>query len=521
MEIVMLQQVQKQKMMFQSAPSSIMTTGLNQSIASFAQQRVWFDEKLQNDSSTSLTFNNVVLPLVIKCGSMSIERIRSSIVTILEQHAVLRTSVYFDGKHGKLIQKVRSRVDIDSYSFQITRKNVLSADEIDDLLKNEFIHNFANLKLGLVLRCHLIKIDLDNNNEYLKPNDLIIFVFHRIAFDYNSIGPFLIAFTQAYDQRKSNVMNLQYIDFTLYENSQLTTENQNSKINKAQQFWSKKMYGYNSYGIYLLPITSTNKTTSCSRRCLSAAFDLDSNIVEAQIEFASLYTVSMSDLGLACYFIFLYELNNGMINDLCVVCPTDNRPLIEMKSIIGMFIDMVPYRIEIEPNQSFINFVQRVHQLCVDVHEHAHLPYQLIMKDTSNSHLLKFPFHFQYNSIDTLSAEEMIFESKTKDGTLCLYTDRVWLNGNSIVSNDLTLMMIHNHDERKTHFIFECSNDERAASEMCRCFQKFLSYLFTKSSIDARFDRTHQSIENLSLLLSDMEQQSTITKIRQLFFCFH
>ncbi|UJR29563.1 hypothetical protein I4U23_010780 [Adineta vaga] len=511
MDTVLLQKIQKAKILLQPPQSTITAIGLQQGIASYAQERVWFEEKLQNDSSTSLTSNNVVLPLVVKCGSISIERIRSSILTILNQHTILRTAFDFNEKRGKLMQKVQSKVGINSYSFEVTRRTILSTNEMVELIKNEFDNNFSDLDLGFVLRCHLVKMGLNDDYELLKPDDLIIFVFHQIVFDYNSVGPFITAFTQAYDEVTSNMTNLQYIDYTLYEQTQLASRDQDSNINKAKQFWSTLMRDYKPYGRNSSLTTSMHEMKKRSGRGLSATFNLDSYTVGAQIEFASLYNVSMFDLGLAYYFIFLYELNNGTINDLCVVCPTANRPLIEMKSIIGTFINMLPYRIRIDPNQSFINFVQRLHTLCADISEHDQLPYQLIMKDTDNSYLPKLPFHFRFDSIDPLSAEEMALESETKDGTLGLYIDGVWLHGNSVMANDLTLTMIHNHQEQKTQYIFECSTDcykEKAAAEMCRHFEDFLSNFFIKSSTTSDFNNTQQSITSSSHLLSGIKQLS-------------
>jgi hypothetical protein len=98
---------------------------------------------------------------------------------------------------------------------------------------------------------------------------------------------------------------------------------------------------------------------------------------------------------------------------------------------------------------------------------------------------------------------------ETKDGTLSLYPDQAWLHSNGVTSNDLTLMMIHNHYERKTHYVFECSTDcydERATSKMSQWFQNFLTHLFTKNTTTNEFDQTLQSIANLS------RQMQTINK---------
>jgi hypothetical protein len=100
-----------------------------------------------------------------------------------------------------------------------------------------------------------------------------------------------------------------------------------------------------------------------------------------------------------------------------------------------------------------------------------------------------------------LSAEEIALERKTNDETLSLYTDRVWLHSNDVISKDLSLTMIHNHAKRKMHYVFECPADfydETAILKMSQWFQSFLTHLFTKDTKTNEFDRTLESISNIS-----------------------
>jgi hypothetical protein len=282
-------------------------------------------------------------------------------------------------------------------------------------------------------------------------------------------------------------------------------------MNKAQQLFSKPINGCNQSEEYSNPTAPIQKSKKCSERVYSAVFDLDPNLVNAQMEFALLCNVSMFHLELACYFIFLYELNNDSINDLCVACPTDNHPSVDRNSISGNFVNILLYRIEIEPNHSFINLLKRICQLCTDILQHTQLTYQLNTTDTNDLYSPTIPFHFRYSSTNSLLIEQTILKPKTENGTFSLYTDSVWSHDNDVASNDLTLTMIHNHHERKTRCIFECSMDcydETTPSKMSRCYQNLLQHLFTKNTTTNEFDQTLQSIANLSLQMQDIDQCS-------------
>ena len=503
METALLHKIQKDEIMPLSLPQTITTFGRSQSNASFAQQRVWSDENLYHDPSTSPALNNLLLPLVIKHGSMSIERIHLAIITTLEQHTVLRTAINFDKKCGTLRQDVQSIVGTDNYSFQLTKQSIQSKDEIAALLKNESIHHFAELDRGLVVRCHLIKMGLDDDNEYLKPDDLIIFVFHRIAFDYNSIGPFITAFTQAYDQIKPNVTGLQYIDFTIYEDQYLVNVTEDSEIRRAQQFWSKMMNDYSLNEKYPLPMTSILGTKMRSGRGYSTTIALDSNLVEAQIKFASLHDISMFHLELACFFLLIYELNDGSISDLCVICPSDNRPLVDTKLMIGMFTNLLPYRIRLNASDNFMNLVKQISRLDTDILKYSQLPYQQIISGNKDLCSTKIPFYFHFDSVRSFSANDVTPILKTNDAALCLYTDHAWLYDNGIALNDFTIKMIHNESERTMHCIFECSADcydEVTAFNIGQRFQNLLLHIFINNTETIEFNPTLEKIGNLFLL---------------------
>ncbi|CAF4389045.1 unnamed protein product, partial [Adineta steineri] len=70
-------------------------SGRTEAIASFGQQRIWFHDQLYFHGS-DLSVYNIVVPLIIKQGSLSIERVRSALRSVIEWYTVLRTAVRFN-----------------------------------------------------------------------------------------------------------------------------------------------------------------------------------------------------------------------------------------------------------------------------------------------------------------------------------------------------------------------------------------------------------------------------------------
>ncbi|CAF4047448.1 unnamed protein product, partial [Adineta steineri] len=515
MEMALLQKVQEQGMMLTSASSTIPTARCSQGAASFAQERIWLDEKIHHDPTISPAMHNFVLPLVINHGSMSIERIRSAVVGVLKQREILRTAIYFDENRDMLVQAVQSVNNNDAYSFEITANDIQSSDEVADLLRNESVKHFAELKQGLVVRCHLVKVGSDDDMNKLYPQDLVIFIFHGVAFDYNSVGPFLATFTKAYDQMELDVERLQYINFSLYEHQQFINIAEDSQIRRAQQFWSKMMDDYSLDANYPTPFTRPFDTKKRSGEGHSISFILDSTLVKAQIEFASLHDLSMFRTALACFFLFIYELNDGTISDLCVTCPIENRSFVDTKCMIGTFANLLPYRIKINANESFINLVQRICHLDMDILNHCQLPYQQIIRGNSELCSSKIPLHFQYEETHSSSTSEMKSIAKTNDATLSLYTEQPWLHDNGIASHDMNLKMIHDQSSQTTYCILECSADcydEMTVSNIGRYFQNLLLHIFTENTKTIGFVPFFEKIGNLSLLSMNVETLSNINE---------
>jgi hypothetical protein len=168
--------------------------------------------------------------------------------------------------------------------------------------------------------------------------------------------------------------------------------------------------------------------------------------------------------------------------------------------MIGTFINIIPYRIKIEVQHSLVDILELISKLSTDIFKHKQFPYQLIMNNNDIINPAKLPFHFKYYSTDPSLTNEIKLKSNTNEATLYLNADQSLLHGNNVVSNNLTLSMIYNHDEQKIQLVFDCSADcydETATLKISQRFQNFLTHLFTKDTTTNKFDRTIQPIANI------------------------
>ncbi|CAF1137805.1 unnamed protein product [Adineta ricciae] len=494
--------------------STLKVSGRSNATASYAQQRIWLHEKLYFDHlSSSPAMYNILLPLRIKCGILPVEHVQFALLSVLEKHKVLRTAVRFNKETNQLEQEIQP-LSRNIYSFERTQ-NISSSEQLDDILTTEIVTNYFDVEQGKVVRCHLIQINNDCDLENLHMGDLLLFTIHHIAFDNSSLRLFTLAFAEACGQFKY-VQSLQkapqYIDFTLYEQSFLKS----TEAERARKFWASLLKGYDWTKTSIQPIDTAQTTKSIrSGRGYSIAFNLENDLVQAQMAFAASHNISMFQLYLACYYVFLFKL--GAIQDLCVAATYNNRPLSEMKSMIGMFANTIPYRINMDPHDSFEKLVIQVQHLCLAILSDAHLPYQQILGVQANERYPMPETFFHYESLLTSTTYNTTAEIPTnnKNGTVFdIYYDRDRSHGNGIALFDMTLAVSHGHHAQVTECFLECSadlfSDETIVKQMTERFQSLLRQLF----IDQKYDLSKTPINQLSLLLPSErnELQSTVFK---------
>ncbi|CAF1360905.1 unnamed protein product [Adineta steineri] len=471
-------------------------------------------------SSLDLIQARASFALIIKQGSLSIERIRSILLTLIEQHTVLRTAVRFNPQSNQIEQYIQAATD-DIYSFEHSR-GINISEQLDQLLINESVGKHFDIEIGRVGRCHIIQRSNDEQDHRLSEGDLVAITFHHISFDNGSLKPFVEAFKKAcwadrHQQPTSSTP--QYIDFTLYEQSMLADTRMDSKMNKARQFWSNLMDGYDWHRIRQLVHDEADIEQIRSGRGYSTTFSINQHVVDAMMLCASSNNITMFTLSLSCYYAFLFKLIND--DDLCVAGNIANRFVQEAKDMIGMFVNLVPYRTKIEPNMPFDHLLQKVQQLSSNILEHGCLPYQHIINsyDQRGHQVLPLTL-FHYESLMSSITQNIKLEITTDEDTvLDVYFDRDRSHGNGTALFDLSLTIAHDHHSRSIECFLDCSADifhhQADVDLLANRFLHMLTQLFGSSMTDDPMHNQYSMpISRLSLILPE-----EIEEMQGVIFC--
>ncbi|CAF0800795.1 unnamed protein product, partial [Adineta steineri] len=232
----------------------------------------------------------------------------------------------------------------------------------------------------------------------------------------------------------------------------------------------------------------TSHTTSIS-------FDFDQDLSHHFHTHASSDSMSLEHLTFAIYFIFLFKLTNGQ-TDLCIAMNiNNNRSRDELKSIIGLFENVIPLRCQLDPHWYFHQLLEHVHQITTNSMKYSYFPLQRILNQ--HPHISKPGFldiSFEFLSSMTRNNNKIIMIG---DSQLSFMPFTMDINDNEIRNKyDFSLQIQHDLDINQLTCTINASLD-----------------LFNVETIDNISQRFHFILHQLSASIIDNEISKPIYEI--------
>ncbi|CAF4238909.1 unnamed protein product, partial [Adineta steineri] len=494
--------------------------------ASFAQERIYLDEQIRF-SSNKITMNNMyVIPLLYRISSMndhvSITRLHHAFQSVIIKHNILRTALYVD-TNGHIIQHCLDANtnligDIKSYG-----STILDIHNDDDRHMNEIIAEILNqadlfdLSKGRVICFHILRhyhqshdsISCEND-DLLTENDHILISIHHAMFDGASASVFLRDLSLVYQSHDSLSMDknaLNYIDYSVHEHIM--------DMSLSHEFWHSQLEGYNLECSLSLPVDRQRSSTDqrSGVACI-AEITFDNEICTSFLNYASSHHLTLFQLGLSIFYVFLFKLTHGQA-DLCISSINANRYRSELVNMIGMFVSTLPHRVELDPHWSFDEVVKYVQEKCLSILEHSHYPLQHILGDNqlNQSHVL-----FLETMFDFITVSKDIGHLSLNDTNL----EQVPLEQAAEVAKfDFSLTFVYNplSENKRLSCCFICSQDlfeKSTISQIAQRFQYMFEQVFQIKSSNILLVDTSSSINKLSFILPEEAEEMELVVFRRL-----
>ena len=432
-------------------------------IASAAQSRMYYASKISGDDSI---LYNISGGLIL--DKMPDEKkLQTAFNKLIEHQPSLRT--YFELNNENVVQKI-----CDKINFKLD----ISNDSIPESKIDQFFKKFNtpfNLSEAPLFRAKLIK--LDDGKAFL------MIAMHHIISDGTSLSILAQELSKFYNDETINKLSIDYKDYSVWENKAISS----GELKDAEDYWLNQFNG--DIPVLNMPITG--------ERPLVQSFDgnkvnyiLDKELTEKLFSISQNLGVTPYMLLLSVYYILLYKYTAQ--DDIVVGTPIINRNSAELYNIIGMFVNSLPLKTNIDSNLSFIDFLKQIKSICLNAYKYQNYPFDKLVaslnltRDTSRNPLFDTMFIYQNNGYSPVEFNDI----KTK----------YYVPNSNISKFDLSLEVIPEKDILNLSFeyatkLFEKSFIENLANHYSNILHVVLDNLDIKlSSIDMLSEKERNTI---------------------------
>ncbi|NEO15578.1 MAG: amino acid adenylation domain-containing protein [Moorea sp. SIO3E8] len=329
---------------------------------SFAQQRLWFIEKM------ALSSNAYNMPLTLHLvGKLDYVVLEKSINQIIARHETLRTT--FSEIDGTPVQIIEPLFELKLPIIDLSELTPSEATtKLQQLLQQENELSF-NLEVDPPIRAQLFQLG--------KTEHILQITLHHIASDGWSLTvlpkELSAIYTAALEDQPSPLPELpiQYADFAVWQKNYLQGETLETQLN----YWKQKLQDlpqlqlptdhprpavetFNGAGIPInIPATVTSKVKQLTQKQGSTLF-----------------------MTLLAAFKVLMSRYSGQ-ESIAVGTPIANRNRSEIEGLIGFFVNSLVMYTDLGGFPSFTEVLNRVKQTALEAYSHQDIPFEKLVEE--------------------------------------------------------------------------------------------------------------------------------------------
>ena len=330
---------------------------------SFAQQRLWFLDQLDPNATTY----NMSWTVRIS-GALDVRAFERTLNEILHRHEVLRTA--FQMVDDEPVQVIAPSISISLPLIDLT--NLPEPDRLPATqhLAKEDVQRPFNLSEAPILRVQLVKL-----TEF---DHVIILTTHHILFDRWSFSVFTKELAALYEASVADQpsslpeLTIQYVDYAVWQRQFLS----GGILEQQLAYWRRQLEG--APEVLEIPTdhprtASVNQWANLHRQSLSEELGQEVKKM-ARSENATVFMVLIAGFN-----VLLAQYSQR--EDIMVGTDLANRTQVATESLIGFFVNLLPIRSKVKPNESFRSFLKSVRDTTLDAYAHQDVPFEKLVQE--------------------------------------------------------------------------------------------------------------------------------------------
>ncbi|KPA15500.1 amino acid adenylation domain protein [Candidatus Magnetomorum sp. HK-1] len=343
---------------------------------SFAQQRLWFLDQYEEESTTY----NISIAIQLD-GQLKIDILQQSLQAIIDRHESLQSTFHKD--NGIPVVKILKK----PLQFDILDLRNLSDEQrstkAEELILEE-CHLPFNLSEGPLFRSKLLQLD--------KNAHILLVSMHHIVSDGWSIGILIKDWTTLYKAFSEGLesplpeLPIQYVDYANWQRQWLKGEEYHRQVS----YWKKQLKGIPE--LLELP-TDFSRPPAQSFNGMNLHFSLSSELTDklkklSQVSDCTLFMTLISG------FSILMAKYSGQ-EDIVLGSPIANRNHKDIESLIGFFVNTLVLRHDLSNNPSFKDFLKQNRNVILDAYGHQDISFEQLVEELQPTRSLSHSPLFQ------------------------------------------------------------------------------------------------------------------------------
>ena len=276
-----------------------------------------------------------------------------------------------------------------------------------------------------------------------------------------------------------------YIDYIISEKEYKDSE----KYLKDKAFWNSLFETVPEAGT--IPSKSTNSLLSSSAK--RKQFILNKEMLSLIKDFCKSNKISEFNFFMGVLALYIGKVSS--LNDFIIGTPILNRSNFKEKHTAGMFISVIPFKVSLDYDNSFIQFASTISKDFFSIFKHQKYSYQDLLEDLREKHGNNMPNLFNI----LFSYQNMRSNKQTAKTTY----DSKWLFNNNI-SEDLDIHLYDINDTGNVIMAYDYKTEKYSVEEIYSIHERLLNII-------------NQILENTDILLKDIEIVSPSEKKKILY----
>lgn len=318
--------------------------------ASSTQRRMYMIQEMRPGTTT---YN---IPLTFSWdGPLNRAKLAESLNNVVANHDGLRTSFHMFG--NQIVQKVHPVT-----SVEITFVESSGQDSKPDI--QDWITRFDLSQAPLIS----VTVFAQATDRYLVLVDI-----HHIVFDAVSMDVFMRDWSEAYNGRSLKRPGFRYVDYAEWQNSDIGRK----QLERHEAYWLNRFQ--TAPQPIKLPLSRPRPPIQTFEGA-TICFSLDSSKLALLKQVAKTRGSTLFITLLSLIYVWLNKVSGS--RDIVVGSPVAGRTFSELSDVIGMFVNTLPLRANVEADLSVGSLIDRVTVDCLQAFENQAYPFESIVENT-------------------------------------------------------------------------------------------------------------------------------------------